>query len=438
MLKDYAYRTVDATITNNSGGKLTLKKVHMPWGRWIDTERSGDDQLATAPAAIKTMEPGASTTVTVETAVYLSGCEATLTWDLEKEPGTTWNIYWDNPYCGANTYKQFRETKAGVIAGGDPTYKDLHEKLAKVGYEATGSAKAAGSSDRAGPPPQVQGGSGGNKPVHLSVPEKDRIILWFYGDYPYEYSGPAAEVALLNSHDSSKYWTPTSKEFKLLADYEAKAWNDKYGVKNAKVHALTNLRSFTSKILAETDKTIARINIVTHGKDDLIGLAGSVDGKTGVCRLGSFHLFDMAKYDPINHSEEQEAGNNEVLDLSRGVNDMTFATSHAFFNDATQGQRIRDQIRKKFVPGAELYFYACHTGGGSTFNVMMLKGLATCFQIWVYGFDSSVYYHPTVAGNSITNRLITGVGKDEADAIANEGTGLVHNDTRPQRQEHGP
>lgn len=119
MLKDHAYRTVTATIDNQSGETLELEPPGaFAWGQWLGG--------GGPPPAIGTIAPGAKGVIfVVETAYYLTGCEGRLSFKIGKT-GNRWEITWNNPFLGWNEYKQYvNGQEYAAVANNDKVDDDL-------------------------------------------------------------------------------------------------------------------------------------------------------------------------------------------------------------------------------------------------------------------------------------------------------------------------
>jgi len=421
MLKDYAYRTVDATITNKSGGPLKLVRVDMPWGRWVDE--------TPMPPELAEIADQATVRFKVETAIYLSGCEGSIVYDVANAPGTQWTIYWDNPYLGQNTYTQTRTPTSTTIPDGVVANEDKQDDdLARCTYVCNGAQPAAQAGTQvAGEQPPVQSATGGTKPAHISLPVDQQEVIWMMAGFPYEYASPKVEVELLRAG----HWSPTSRDFDAILSYEIEAHNNKHAIKVVKPLPLTNLQSFVNAFIGSAEGKVGRVNIVTHANGNLLALSGKVDGTTGTTMLNTWAPAPVPRLDPTNHPEEAEAARKYYLDNSKGIALEAFSNfdhTQGFFN--REGKAERDFIRKKLAPGAEIHLYSCHSADGFAVSTNLLKQMANTFNAWVYGFTTSLHYIPKVAGSSITARTETGIGSNQADAIAHKAAGVLHNDLR--------
>ena len=105
-MNSYAYRSVDASIKNDSASDLTFQKVEMAWGKWFGEDLSPES----VPENIKTIPKGQTRPFKVESDRWMTGCEGSLVYTLAD--GTTFTVYWNNPFINcaweSNEYTQKR------------------------------------------------------------------------------------------------------------------------------------------------------------------------------------------------------------------------------------------------------------------------------------------------------------------------------------------
>lgn len=148
MAHSYAYRRVDAGIMNNSDQtlKLVMPVPEFPWGQW-------ENQVF--PEQIKVIPPRTMVKFVVESASDLTGCEGTLYFEVSGPVWQNFVVYWNNPYCGSNTYRQVLQGKSSLVtSNGDKEDDDL----AWVVYTFSELAES-GSSTATPAAPDVQGGA---------------------------------------------------------------------------------------------------------------------------------------------------------------------------------------------------------------------------------------------------------------------------------------
>jgi len=165
----------------------------------------------------------------------------------------------------------------------------------------------------------------------------------------------------------------------------------------------------------------------------IIGLSGEIDGTNGGTGFGPAGEED-ANLDP-EPARQHYLNSAGRLILETFYN---FQLSFGWFNHPAKGQPDRNAIKKKLASCAEIHLYPCNTATGHPVAFKMMKEMANTFNVPVFGFDGSIYYHPTVRGNVIVSRLTTGVGATEKDALDHEDKGILHNDNRPQLKKYSP
>ena len=127
------------------------------------------------PDQIITIGPGRTVSFTVESAAYLTGCEGTLVYEVS---GSSWQnrlIYWNNPYCGHNTYSHVLHGKSLPVT----THWD-HENDDEARVVYTFSDPTAPFVAAVAPPPQTaeQGGTvGGAEERHVSLPRVECKVM---------------------------------------------------------------------------------------------------------------------------------------------------------------------------------------------------------------------------------------------------------------------
>ena len=169
--------------------------------------------------------------------------------------------------------------------------------------------------------------------------------IWAVGDFPYPWSSEAAEAAAIKAGD----WFPSDKDF-------AAAMKNS-GFKGRDWQKVGSTPSFINLIFRESKGSIERVNFVTHGASDEIGLAGKV-----------------------------EPG---AVFFSDGLDEATldgFRTNGILNDDGTVTPW--SVVQARFAPDAEIVVYACKAALDRAF----LQYLADTFGVTVKAFSNELHY----------------------------------------------
>jgi hypothetical protein len=165
-------------------------------------------------------------------------------------------------------------------------------------------------------------------------------------------------------------WSPTDDDF--------------YANAVSRKLTCTSFLEFMSAIYNNPPRSVAQVNVLTHGSRSSIPFKGTVHNRTGIVTL--------------NHST---ALNDTVLQNAE-------KNSWKFKND--KGREVEfwlKDVKSRFAKNAKIVFYACHSG----IDLALLKNVATTFNVQVLGFSKEIAYCPSFKRRppSIDRRRI-GVG----------------------------
>jgi hypothetical protein len=187
--------------------------------------------------------------------------------------------------------------------------------------------------------------TGGAEQVLGTKKRTQSKTIWAVGDFPSPWPSEAAEAAAIKAGE----WFPSEKDF-------AAAMKNS-GLKGSNWQTVGSTASFINLIFREPKGSIARVNFVTHGASDEIGLSGTVEP-------GAVFFSDGL----------DEA----VLDGFRAngiLNDDGSVTPWS-------------EVRARFAPGAVIVIYACKAALDQTF----LQYLADAFGVTVKAFSTELHY----------------------------------------------
>ncbi|OQW39001.1 MAG: hypothetical protein A4S08_08675 [Proteobacteria bacterium SG_bin4] len=169
--------------------------------------------------------------------------------------------------------------------------------------------------------------------------------IWAVGDFPNPWSSEQEEIdALLNDE-----WFPSTKDFAAAIKNS--------GAKGKSYDIVNHSASFINLIYLQPKGSIARLNFVTHGASDSIGLQGRIEN------------------DGVYFDEELEAG---VL--------QGFKENGILKNDGTVVPW--SDVKARFAKDAVIVVYACKAALSEDF----LQTLADVFGVTVQGFTAELHY----------------------------------------------
>lgn len=185
-------------------------------------------------------------------------------------------------------------------------------------------------------------------------------VIWAVGDFPKPWASDAAEIAALNGGE----WFPSTKDFAAAIKNS--------GAKGATHNIVGHTASFINLVFMQPKSSIARINFVTHGASNSIGLKGRIEPGA------------------VFFDEDMEAG---VLE--------GFKNNGIAKDDGTVVPW--SEVRARFAKDAVIVFYACKAALSEAF----LQDLADIFGVTVQGFSkelSFTYDAGALSGGKV-NRL---------------------------------
>ncbi len=187
--------------------------------------------------------------------------------------------------------------------------------------------------------------TGGAEQVLGKKKQTKSKTIWAVGDFPYPWSSEAAEAAAIKAGE----WFPSEKDF-------AAAMKNS-GFKGRDWLKIGSTPSFINLIFREPKGSIARVNFVTHGASDEIGLSGDVEP-------GAVHFtdgLDEAQFDGFRA--------NGILNKDGTVTPWS-------------------EVQARFAPDAEIVIYACRAALDRSF----LQYLADTFGVTVKAFSNELHY----------------------------------------------
>ncbi len=169
--------------------------------------------------------------------------------------------------------------------------------------------------------------------------------IWAVGDFPYPWPSEAAEAAAIKAGD----WFPSEEDFAAVIKNS--------GFKGRDWQTVGSTPGFINLIFREPKGSIERVNFVTHGASDEIGLAGTVEP-------GAVYFSDG-----LDEAELDGFRTNGIL------NDNGTVTPWS-------------EVQARFAPGAEIVVYACKAALDRAF----LQYLADTFGVTVKAFSNELHY----------------------------------------------
>lgn len=176
-------------------------------------------------------------------------------------------------------------------------------------------------------------------------------VLWAVGNFPYPWASEAEEAAAIKAGS----WFPSEKDF-------AAALRNS-GFKGSDWQTVDSTASFINLIFREPKGSIERVNFVTHGASDEIGLAGRVEP-------GAVFFSDG-----LDEAELDGFRDNGILNRDGSVSAWS-------------------EVQARFAPNAEIVIFACKAALDRAF----LHFLADSFGVTVKAFSTELnYVYPLVA-----------------------------------------
>lgn len=169
--------------------------------------------------------------------------------------------------------------------------------------------------------------------------------IWAVGDFPYPWPSEAAEAAAIKAGT----WFPSERDF-------AAAMKNS-GFKGRDWQTVGSTPSFINLVFRETKGSIKRVNFVTHGASDEIGLSGTVEP-------GAVYFTDG-----LDEAELDGFRANGILNDDGSVTPWS-------------------EVQARFAPDAEIVVYACKAALDRGF----LQYLADTFNATVRAFSSELHY----------------------------------------------
>jgi len=206
--------------------------------------------------------------------------------------------------------------------------------------------------------------------------------LWAVGDFPSPWPSEAAEAEALLADE----WFPSELDFAAAmknSGFQGRSWL-----------SVGSTEAFISLVFSQPKGSIARLNFVTHGASDEIGLSGTIEPGA------------------VYFSEGLEEA---VLDNFR-VNGIL-----------TDGGKVTpwSEVEARFAPDAEIVIYACKAALDRAF----LQFLANTFGVTVKAFTHElVYEYP---GADLENGVVPRA-KLKVDGVSNITTLKPDVEVRPR------
>ncbi len=169
--------------------------------------------------------------------------------------------------------------------------------------------------------------------------------IWAVGDFPSPWPSEAAEAAALKAGE----WFPSEKDFAAAmknSGFRGRDWQ-----------TVGSTPSFINLIFREPKGSVARVNFVTHGASDEIGLTGRVEP-------GAVYFSDG-----LDEAELDGFRANGILNDDGSVTPWS-------------------EVRARFTADAEIVIYACKAALDRPF----LQYLADTFGVTVKAFSSNLHY----------------------------------------------
>lgn len=169
--------------------------------------------------------------------------------------------------------------------------------------------------------------------------------IWAVGDFPYPWSSETDEAAAIKSGN----WFPSEKDFAAAmknSGYKGRDWV-----------TVGSTASFINLIFREPKGSIERVNFVTHGASDEIGLSGEVEP-------GAVYFSDG-----LDEAELDGFRANGILNQDGSVTPWS-------------------EVRARFTADAVIVVYACKAALDRPF----LQYIADTFGVTVKAFSTELHY----------------------------------------------
>jgi hypothetical protein len=187
--------------------------------------------------------------------------------------------------------------------------------------------------------------TGGTEQVLGTKKRTTAKTVWAVGDFPYPWQSEAEEAAAIKAGE----WFPSEKDFAAAmknSGFRGRDWQ-KVG----------STASFINLIFREPKGSVTRVNFVTHGASDEIGLAGTVVP-------GAVYFSDG-----LDEAELDGFRANGILNDDGSVTPWS-------------------EVQARFAPDAEIVIYACKAALDRAF----LQYLADTLGVTVKAFSTELHY----------------------------------------------
>ncbi len=211
---------------------------------------------------------------------------------------------------------------------------------------------------------QAKTPAAGNKAVEITI----------VANFPTPWTKVADEiVAIKKGFAGQKAWAPSTPDFDEVYRSE---------IPSGDIPVCNNLGDFLGQLQDPGSGKIGRVNLLTHGNDNVFALGG-----TNTTSGGTFFRGRDPSVDKVFNDIEPL----KSVGLTRALMDL--------LNSTEKG--LRAAFRECFHPSAHLVFYAC--GEGSTTGVaelspkkQLLRAIASCWNIKASGFIDAIEYKPVL------------------------------------------
>jgi hypothetical protein len=214
---------------------------------------------------------------------------------------------------------------------------------------------------------------------------------------------PAAsgvELNLVGNYEKPKSWTAQKELTLIRADTWFPHSADFLAVAGKGSIIVATPEDLLLKIIGASG-SISRLNFFSHGVTGKIATSGEVDEDGKSCSLvgGWTQVTGSSKMIPDPYAKYWgDEGQNSSNTLT--VGSRTFSL---------------DQVRAKFAPGAEIWFYVCH----GAVDGRLLANLANAFQVKVKSFSKIIVYcAPADFPKSRAHKVNVLTGNKPSDACA--------------------
>jgi hypothetical protein len=187
--------------------------------------------------------------------------------------------------------------------------------------------------------------TGGTEHVLGTKKRTKTRTIWAVGDFPYPWRSEAEEAEAIKAGE----WFPSERDFAAAmknSGFTGRNWQK-----------VDSTGSFINLIFREPKGSIERVNLVTHGASDEIGLAGTVEPGAVFFSEG----LDEAELDGIR--------TNGILNDDGSVTPWS-------------------DVQARFAANAQIVVYACKAALDRTF----LQYLADTFGVTVRAFSTELHY----------------------------------------------